>query len=238
MEIYGDLLGSTPFIKAHRSEDGSLNDVIYVPRSNSDALDIYNSWLLGFGICTAPALHGTAPGSPSPCPTETLDLSKEYLELIHAYSLGEQVQDASFQNAIMETLIEKICRRHEPHAHMTAHIYKTTTGPALRRLILDLYIWWLGPKWVSAEAAHNAELPEQFLLDLCAKLFVTQDPQVGTMKPPFVGAGCRYHVAGPKKLCQGHQDEKDAIPTIEGHVQTNLMTNGACDGQTNAAAKE
>ena len=96
----------------------------------------------------------------------------EYLQLAKAYILRDRLQDGSFQDVILDAIVNK-CRTRAndgstwfPVGPVIEHIYQNTTDSSkARRLLTDLYVCHGSGDWLR-EWIEPSATPKDFLFDL------------------------------------------------------------------------
>jgi hypothetical protein len=86
--------------------------------------------------------------------------------LIESYLLGEKLMDTTFQNAVMQGLIQCVTREESyPLNSVIKRAYKRTTPQSpLRRLLVDFWVWNGNSTWMSSDM--DKELGTEFMNDL------------------------------------------------------------------------
>ncbi|KAL4879123.1 hypothetical protein BJY04DRAFT_220488 [Aspergillus karnatakaensis] len=143
---------------------GTAHRRVELPDYESKILSIYIHWL----YCgTFPIRSGDS---------DAYENDVEYLKLVKAYVLGGKLMDTSFQNDIIDAIVEKSCYdtpeefQFSPGEDAIVYAYKNTTDSApIRELLVDIYVSQGIGQWLS-EARTSARFPQPFLLALAAKL--------------------------------------------------------------------
>lgn len=124
----------------------------------------------------------------------------EYMQLANAFILGDMLQDGSFQDAVMDAMMDKTVseaadgRKWYPVGPVIRLIYENTLGSSKARLFLvDMYTFYGHGFWL-LDWAVQEDLPKEFLLDLAVSLLDKRPrPQSGGL----VQESCRYHQHKP-----------------------------------------
>jgi len=185
------MLMSSSFMKAALSGEWeeARSGIVKLPDEKPEVFSTYTQWLYQGVVATQDR-------------EVPIDDDEEYLELAQAYILGDRLQDADFQDAVLDCIVaksdEKVLggSRVFPRIDVVHHIYENTAeGSSARKVMVDLYCWnargngtWLGPECKDAA-------PHDFLYDLAASLIVNRGPP-GGMIPFEENTTCVYHVHG------------------------------------------
>lgn len=161
--------------------DTKTTFTIPIGNFRASTVELYKEWLYSHNIY-----------SETPAADQAQD--SEYIDLIEAYVMGAHFEDACFQNAVTNAMIEKIAAGHTLHVQMPSMVYaRTTPGSALRKLLIDVYAWFGGAEWLDGSTESHSALHPEFLLDLCKTLFEMRDPNMKVTPPPFLQSACIYH---------------------------------------------
>ncbi|KAK3063297.1 hypothetical protein LTS18_001578 [Coniosporium uncinatum] len=107
----------------------ALERTIRLPEQSVKVFEIYLQWLHSGNIATQQ--------------DEEAKHCKEYLQLVHAYALGDTLQDTAFVDALTDCFIAKAVKTSVyPGLGVIDSPYKHTSdkSPA-RKLMVDMYVW-------------------------------------------------------------------------------------------------
>lgn len=177
--------------------------------TDPDTFQLYLHWLY-FRILP---IKSNAPGNIG---------NMEYLQLAKAYVLGDLLQDVDFNDAVIDTMIEKSCtpttdgKRWYPAVSVVACIYNNTPASSeARRLLIDMFVnfghgGWL-PKAEEMEKTEN--VPKEFLLDLAAALLDRRLCNHYKLKDK--DDDCKYHRHGATKECYRNGPGSGRVAAVE-----------------------
>jgi hypothetical protein len=120
--------------------------------------------------------------------TRTSHLSVNYCYLIQSYVLGEKLMDATFQNAVLQCLIQ--CVNEEgsyPLGRTVKLAYERTTKHSpLRRLLVDFWVWERGRTWGSSnmKRCEGVEFMNDLIMALLEKRPCPHSPRA-EVEPPW-----------------------------------------------------
>jgi hypothetical protein len=125
----------------------------------------------------------------------------EYMQLANAFILGDMLQDGSFQDAVIDAMIDKMTSKATdgkswfPFGPVIRLIYENTPGSSKARLLLvDIYRYHGDGGWLK-DWATQEDLPKEFLFDLTVAFLDTK------RKPQFAfdpnQDSCKYHQHQP-----------------------------------------
>lgn len=128
--------------------------------------------------------------------------NEEYLQLAKAYTLGDELIDGDFQDAIIDAIVDKCNSKASdgqswfPVGAVVQQIYRhTLKSSKARRLLTDLYITHGSGGWL--RVMKQDEIPAEFLFDLAIG-FLDRERYDPTTKSTL----CEYHQHGPEHgLC-------------------------------------
>lgn len=154
------LRSSSFFTKTLTGErEESDNCTVNLPEVEPDMFAVYLHWLYSGVIAV-----------------RTIDDDIEDLELAKAYVLGNALEDTSFQNEVIEAIIEKnamsmLNRDDWCFSGLgVKYIYDNTDESAkIRKLLVDLYVERCEGSWLQ-NSPHRHHLPSAFLVELSARL--------------------------------------------------------------------
>ncbi|KAJ0414044.1 hypothetical protein BJY00DRAFT_295821 [Aspergillus carlsbadensis] len=156
---------SSPFFeKAMAGEwKESSQRTIQLPDDEPSTVALYVHWLYYRTLpvfCDEPGLPGNA----------------EYLDLVKAYVFGDKILDTTFQNAIIDAMIEKSGSKARdgaswyPVGEVLEYAYNNIAEPApILELLVDMYVTTARRSWLY-DWANPATIPQPFLLSLSSKL--------------------------------------------------------------------
>ncbi|KAG7411266.1 hypothetical protein ACKAV7_009815 [Fusarium commune] len=166
----------------------SQDRLVRLERDDPDVFSVYLHWLYYHTLpvrVDEPGVVGNA----------------EYMQLAKAYILGDMLQDGSFQDAVMDAMMDKTAseaadgKRWYPVGPVIRLIYENTLESSKARLFLvDMYTFHGQGPWLT-EWAVQEDLPKDFLLDVAVSLLEHRPcPQSYYV----VQGSCRYHQHGPE----------------------------------------
>ncbi|KAK3713751.1 hypothetical protein LTR37_008237 [Vermiconidia calcicola] len=150
-----------------------------LPNDWPDAFELYQHWLYANNI-------------PSDSFGDTTKDAEEYELLVHSYILGEKMMDPHFKDAIIDSIIHKLCRSSFFDPRLTNIVYENTpVNSPLRRLWQDIYVWSGNPDWLDKSTLGDF-IHAEFTLDL-SRYQMNLNRGVGPTSAPYVGSLCTYH---------------------------------------------
>ena len=125
----------------------------------------------------------------------------EWTRLVHCYLFGTTVRDEAFANAAITAIIEKVKETDRFPSGVATEVYEyTEQGDRLRRLIVDLHVWF-GKGSCIRRSHQDADGPREFLQDVVQGLAVAgpdvYDPEIGM---PWE-LRCAYHLHNHTQRC-------------------------------------
>ncbi|THW47469.1 hypothetical protein D6D21_03435 [Aureobasidium pullulans] len=180
------LLQADKPIKSEEAMDNKVETIFHL-KEDPAACKLYIEWIYSGYIWQRP---------------QSPDLAIEGFEtLVKAYILGEKLLDHKFQNAIIDSLLARVTSEGRLALTLPTIIYNGTkpTSP-IRRLLVDLYLWYGHKDWLTKEVVgdHSHTL---FTTDLSIALLErqSQSPLIKDRCPVF--DHCRYHDHAGEKSC-------------------------------------
>ncbi|KAL2849389.1 hypothetical protein BJX68DRAFT_267241 [Aspergillus pseudodeflectus] len=141
----------------------SSQRTIQLPDDEPSIVALYIHWLYHRTLpvfCDEPGLPGNA----------------EYLDLVKAYVFGDKILDTTFQNTVIDAMIEKSRSKARdgaswyPVGEVIEYAYHNMHEPApILELLVDMYVTTARRSWLY-DWADPATIPQRFLLSLCAEL--------------------------------------------------------------------
>ncbi|KAH0274282.1 hypothetical protein KCU91_g5379, partial [Aureobasidium melanogenum] len=118
-----------------------------------------------------------------------------------AYILGEKLQDKGFKNAIVDLLLQTIVTHGKMDLTLSTLIFnETATIAPLRKLLVDLYVWYGHKDWLKPDGSKTST-SSVFLSDLSAAFFDRHDYD-GVPKVNILTLNaCNYHEHPDGKVC-------------------------------------
>jgi len=120
-----------------------------------------------------------------------------YRSLFEAYVLGDQLQDAAFQEVVIDSIIARAISTHSsPIAPTVGFVYDhSTEHSASRRLVVDLYPWYGFEHTGWLPETDRAMFPVEFLFDRAKNMF--KERKRPDRKIPYLeSSSCFYHRHG------------------------------------------
>lgn len=152
---------------------------VSLPDEDPEVFESYLHWI----YCKKLPLRCEDPGS------------AEYLQLAKAIILGDRLQDADFEDAAIDAVIDKSQSSKmngQALAPMITYIYKNTVGESgARRLLVDFYVCQGNKDWLGGPKGPR-DLPPEFILDLATGL-LERRPQIENGKFCDRFGTCKYH---------------------------------------------
>lgn len=143
----------------------------------------------------------------STIPVKTDQVDVEDLEIAKAYVLGYRLGDATYQNAVVDAIVEKLtysmpaqdeCFSAEAVRYIYDHMPESTKN--IRRLLVDVYTERRNSRWLQ-KCPFKERLPHSFLLDLSAGLMDWPSRMPRSIRAPY------YYVI--TTVCDNEDKEKD-----------------------------
>lgn len=124
----------------------------------------------------------------------TAEKDVEYQLLVRAYILGERFMDTHFQDAVIDSIIQKLRLTKLFDIRLTNVVYDNTPPDSpLRRLWQDVYVWSGNPNWLDENNVGDF-VHAEFALDLSKYQMILARGQVPQFAPYMGGAWtCGYH---------------------------------------------
>ncbi|KAG9582426.1 hypothetical protein KCU77_g9934, partial [Aureobasidium melanogenum] len=118
-----------------------------------------------------------------------------------AYILGEKLQDLKFKNAVINLLLQTIITQGKMDLTLPTLVFKETSASApLRRLLVDLYVWYGYKDWLKSNGSKES-ISSTFLSDLSAAFFDRHGHDGVTKAKALALDPCNYHEHPDGKLC-------------------------------------
>jgi hypothetical protein len=169
----------------------SQKRTVHLPDDESAIFSLYVNWLYRG---TLPVVSAE-PGSP----TDT-----EYTNLAKAYVLGDKILDPTFQDTVIDAILEKSQSKGKdgkcwyPHVEVIKYTFNNTNESApIRKLFVDMYAGYARSSWIHKWAA---DLPQPFLFQLSCLLLDRRQGTTASFEPS------RYHHSG--RLPKGDTPQK------------------------------
>jgi hypothetical protein len=100
-----------------------------------------------------------------------IDIAHDTIRWARMFVLGEQFMDVEFQDMMVEVLVRCCEAKKYPICGEIDIIYSgTTKGSPVRRLLVDIYVWFAGPVWIENERID--EKSQDFVKDLLLAFFI------------------------------------------------------------------
>jgi hypothetical protein len=135
-----------------REKDG----VVRLPSQNSEHFASYVQWLYsGVLYCQIKSDAGV------------VQISPEFARLFDMYILGDEIQDESFQNAIIDSIIELVefSNQLPIRSPDISHIFDNLPPMSpLRKLLVDLCVYLCDSKWL--ENVNFERYPKEFWFEV------------------------------------------------------------------------
>ena len=172
--------------------------VVSLPMDEPEAFELYLQWLYQGKL----PVRTDAPGREG---------NLEYVQLAHAYVLGDRLQDHNFMDTVLDAMVEKTKtaatdgQKWYPVGPVVRLIYENTPDSSkARQLLIDLYAFKARASWLR-DWAEPDDLPKSFLMELAIALLETRNPP--TKDDPVMEANtCKYHQHGADStLCYKNQ---------------------------------
>lgn len=125
----------------------------------------------------------------------------DFSSMGQAYILGEKLLDKNFKNAIVDLLLQTIVTHGKMDLTLPTLIFNETSNTApLRKLLVDLYVWFGHKDWLKPDGSKEA-MSAIFSSDLNAAFF-DRHGRDGSPKAklPALNA-CAYHEHPDGKAC-------------------------------------
>lgn len=170
------------------SEDRSVS----LPDTEPETFELYLHWLYVGNL----PVKSKEPGHIG---------NQEYLQLAKAYVLGDHLQDAQFDDVVIDAMIDKSASRAAdgnkwyPTGPVIACIYNNTPETSqARRLLMDFFVNFGNGDWLHVWSKQE-DLPKEFLLDLATTLLEKRPRAEKSIKDK--AEPCKYHCHGVKRQC-------------------------------------
>ncbi|KAG9634099.1 hypothetical protein KCU64_g15548, partial [Aureobasidium melanogenum] len=125
----------------------------------------------------------------------------DFSSIGQAYILGEKLQDQRFKNAIINLLLQTILTQGKMELTFPTLVFKETSVSApLRRLLVDLYVWYGYKDWLKPNGSKEA-ISGTFLSDLSAAFFDRHGHDGVTKAKVLALNPCNYHEHPDGKAC-------------------------------------
>lgn len=123
----------------------------------------------------------------------------EFSRLFFAWKLGGRLQSPSFKDAMVDAICDKISQEKVHPTDSYRAIYPhTSTGAPLRRLIVDIAVWFWQARNFGETTFHESW--NEFFRDLALRQH--EVGKNGGMGPaPFESPSCNYHEHGDDSPC-------------------------------------
>lgn len=128
----------------------------------------------------------------------------EWVKLAYCYFFGLLVKDDRFTNACISAIVEKVKETERFPSGIASDVYEyTTEGDKLRKLIVDLHVWF-GKGSCIKKPHEDADGPKEFLQDVINGLALA-GPEIHDeeIEMPWERNVCRYHTHSVWAQC-GH----------------------------------
>ncbi|KAK3079201.1 hypothetical protein LTS18_005489 [Coniosporium uncinatum] len=153
---------------------------IRLPEQSVETFEIYLQWLNSGNIATQQ--------------DEKAKHYKEYLQLIHAYALGDTLQDTAFVDALTDCFIAKAVKTSVcPGLETIGSLYKHTPdkSPA-RKLMVDMYVWKASGNGLWFYAGKRELANKDFLYD-CLEAMSAKRKAPTEVAPYLTTEVSQYH---------------------------------------------
>lgn len=194
--IHEDLIcASSDFFKAAMRNEcqESLSRSVDLPEEDPEIFEVYRQWLYSGRICTIE-------NDSEPC-----NVVRESRNLSHAYVLGEKLQDATFKDTILDSIIEHSDDGRKWSINMIKIIWEGTPPASLtRKYLIDRFIYY-GNEELLSRFRHR--LPEDFFYEIAVALLKCR-ARPGGKAPYKKHSICKYHEHAKDKPC--YEDAKSS----------------------------
>jgi hypothetical protein len=170
----------SPFVQMALSKEWkeAKERIIPLPDDDPEIFKIYQHWLY-FGQIYCVYLFGQP---------------KEYAVLAKASVLGDKLMDGDFKDAVIDCIVDALCKDQVFDVGLTNYVYEHTTATSpLRRLWQDIYMWAGNPTWLDENV-----IPEPLNGDFAVDLSRRQ------MEMAFVAAQSRPPAPSLQNICLFH----------------------------------
>lgn len=167
----------------------SQTRVVELPEDSPDSFRVWLNWIMSHTIMS----------SLPDATCSNVEHEAEYVHLVNAYILGEKLDDAGFQDAVMDAMVAKTQTTvnhmfHCPGSTTINLIWeKTLPDSRLRHFVLDQYSLFGQPEWLIEDCDGGEEVFDSgFLLDFAMKLMTVRDVY-RLIREAVDLSTCKYH---------------------------------------------
>ncbi|KAH0366959.1 hypothetical protein KCU65_g5002, partial [Aureobasidium melanogenum] len=125
----------------------------------------------------------------------------DFSSIGQAYILGEKLQDEDFKNAIVDLLVQTIVTQGKMDLTLSTLVFEGTSASApLRKLLVDLYVWYGQKDWLKPDGSKEA-ISASFLSELSSAFFDRHDHDGNPKVNILTLNACNYHEHPDGKGC-------------------------------------
>ncbi|GAB7337913.1 hypothetical protein MBLNU457_4301t2 [Dothideomycetes sp. NU457] len=133
-----------------------------------------------------------------------------YIILFNAYRQAKYWNDDRYQNAVIDAITMYVMEGDPRIGTLPKLVWgDEPAGSALRKLVLDAYVWIGGANWLTVEALDG--MTGDFIMDLAKHSISTFRSLAGAETSPFTDVGCRYHEHGQEESCDHTKHDRITI---------------------------